>query len=213
MSFTLTFLFPCFVFADTFPTGESYLAQLVGEHQVLQAKTATVKTSSGERIFGVACWELEAATPEDQRTAQASIFVLEGTSAGFRELAHSEPFEFVAMFQRFLELAIEASVKDKFRVTVLLQSSGIGFVQYRFIERRNTWYLAGLESSQSSSHLEEGDEAIGDSRSEQSTNFLTGSTVTKTFHANRLASEERKKKVFPRFPLEQFEIFDSRHDE
>ena len=150
MSFALTFLFPCFAFAETFPTVDAYFAELAGKHRVLEQHSATVRTSSGERIFGVACWELET-SPEDLPNAQASVFILEGTGTGFRELARSEPFEFVAKFQRFLELAIEAPSKDKFRVTVLLQSGGIGFVQYRFIQRRNTWYLAGLESSQSSS--------------------------------------------------------------
>ena len=211
MLFTLTFLFPFFSFAQTFPTVDAYFAELAGKHRIMEQHSAPVRTSSGERIFGIVCWDLETG-PEELPNAEASVFILERASTGLTVLARSQPFEFRAKYQSFLELAIEASSKDRFRVTVSLQSGGIGFFQYRFIERHNTWYLAGLESSQSSSHLEEGDEAIGDSRSERSTNFLTGSTIIKTFHANKLASVERKKKVFPKFPLEQFEIFDLRHD-
>ncbi len=209
---SLTFLFPCFAFAETFPTVDAYFAELVGKHRVLEQHSATVRTSSGERIFGIACWELET-TPEDMPNAEASVFILERTSIGLTVLARSQPFEFNAKLQRFLELAIEAPSKDRFRVSVLLQSRGIGSVLYRFIERHNAWYLSGLESSQGSLHMEKGDEAVGNTRIEQSTNFLTGRSIIKRFHANKLASVEQKKKVFPAFPLKQFEIFDPRHDE
>ncbi len=214
MSLILTFLFPCFVIAGTFPTVESYIAQQVGEHEVLQAQTAKVKTSSGERIFGIVCWDGDS-KPEDLATTKtkASVYVLEGANGNFKEVARSQPFEFNAIRRRFLELAIEASSKDKFLVKVLLQSRGIGFFTYRFIERANIWLLAGLDSSQASIHMEEGDIGVGDSREERSTNFLTGRTITKTFHADRLASVERKKMDFPKFPLEQFELFDPKHSE
>lgn len=212
MSFTLTFLFHCVAFAETFPTVDAYFTVLAGTHEVLEQHSATVRTSSGERIFGIACWKLET-TPEDLPNAEASVFILERTSTGLKVLARSQTFEFNAKLQSFLELAIEAPSKDRFQVSVLLQSRGIGFVRYRFIERHNAWYLSGLESSQGSLHMEEGDEAVGDTRMEQSTNFLTGRSIIKRFHANKLASVEQKKRVVPAFPLEQFKIFDPRHDE
>lgn len=212
MLFTLALLFPFFAFAQTYPTVDAYFAELAQGHQIIEQHSATVQTSSGERIFGIVCWDLET-DPEELPNAEASVFILERTGSGLEVLAHSQPFEFRAKYQMFLELAIEASSKNRFKVTVLLQSRGVGFFEYRFIERNNAWYLAGLESSQSSIHMEEGDEAIGDSRTERSTNFLTGSTIIKTFHANKLASLNRTKKGFPKFPLEQFEIFDLKHEE
>lgn len=204
---------PSFVSAQIFKTVDSYVEQLSGKHQVLETKTATANTSAGKRIFGIAFWRLNAANSEQEDTVQASVFVLESTGAGIRELSHSHPFDFNVIIRSLLELAIEASSKDRFNVTVLLQSSGIGSIEYRFVERQNTWYLAGLESSRASRYLEKDDEAIGDTRTEQSTNFLTGRTITKTFSANKLTLIERKKKTFPKLLLERFEIFDPRHEQ
>ena len=204
---------PSFASAQIFPTVSSYVEHLSGKHQILETKTATVNTSAGKRIFGIACWKLNAVNSEQGDTVQASVFVLENIGAGIQELSHSHPFNFNAIIRRPLELAIETSSKDRFSVTVVLQSSGIGSIEHRFVERQNTWYLAGLESSRTSQYLEKDDETIGDTRIVQSTNFLTGRTITKTFSANKLASIERTTKTFPKLPLERFEIFDPRHDQ
>jgi hypothetical protein len=202
--FVALLVFPLHAFSETFGTLDAYLAHLSSGRKIVESPTAIISAQLRQRIFGVVRWTIKTTDPYALPSDEGVIFVLDDVSGiGLTEVARSKLLNLTNHHGMVIEVA--ASSTDTFIVRQVFFSP-IGTDSYRFAFRNNGWYLAGVDGERIYD-LSASEDAVF----AQSTNFLTGHTITKRFNGNRLVSQRRKKKRYPRFPLEDFQFDDPRH--
>ena len=201
---SLTFLalaFTCLptLAADTsFGTLDEYLLNLGGSKAEAQ-ETASDK----EHIFGMAQWSCR---PQDSCGSGtryvASVFVLEKMQDGrLREVTHSTPL--FKWPETTKGVGLDETVRkrpDSFSISFHHFFSGNE--EFTFARRNSVWLLAGIDCG--FIWMEDGDEAVGDSRSDKSINVLTGRSIETRYKANRLRSRKEMKTAIHPVPLSNF---------
>jgi hypothetical protein len=101
--------------------------------------------------------------------------------------------------------AIEFTSADRFHLQFNGHSTCGGFTRlFRFAKRGGIWVLSGHDYT--GCECGEGDEAVCDSRSEVSANFLTGKLTRREFGNNRLISDRSELRTYHAVPIETFSV-------
>ena len=190
--------------AESFPTVDAYVAHIThGQPGIIR-----VQAIAEDRVYGAVQW-----SPTDGATETylASVFVLEKLKDNnYREVVRSNPSG--GFSGSATETLDGAETQSSGRFSVRLHSfKPLGTITYRFALINGAWCLSGRDEEFLDFNPEGGDEAVGDSRAERSTNFLTGLTIEKSFRRNKLVSTKNKKAKFPKFPIRDFKFFDENH--
>lgn len=193
--------------AETYATVEAYLVYATNGQSI--GSKSVQSSAAGDKVFGAVQWN----APGADTSELACVFVLEKLKGGgFKEVVRSNPsggFSGSAM-----QVFDGIEVQSNSRFSVRLHSfKPLGTITYRFALIDQSWHLSGRDEEFLHFYPENGDESVGDTREERSTNFLTGKIIEKRFQKNKLASTIYKKSKFPKFPLAEFQIFDERHGE
>lgn len=204
LTFILTFCAALSCAAQTYSTFEKYTEQVYRQPFIeLNVDAAEHSSNSAKFIFGIVGQKQQPVTGEQT----AVVFIVEGLPDGkTREIVRSKPFRFSYECCRSNIEVVEAQSDRSFSIQI--NHSGActsGFEIYRFAKIESSWQVSGRDSTQ---NLCDGP---GESRLEWSANFLTGRTIEKRFNGSKLVSNKTEKKHFPRFPLADFILFDSRY--
>jgi len=205
-SFFVFILLMCsnWVAAETFPTVDAYVAHITNG----QSGNISVQRSSGDSIFGAVQWS---PTDSTQEAYFASVYILEKLKDNsFKEVIRSNPSGGFSGSATETIDGIETKTNHRFSVR-LHSFKPLGTITYRFALIDEAWCLSGRDEEFLYFNPEDGDEAVGDSRVERSTNFLTGKIIEKNFRRDKLVSTKNIKAKFPKFPLSDFKLFDEKY--
>lgn len=204
--FLLLLLFTNLATAESFKTVEAYLAHITSGRPIT---SSSIEHSLDGSVFGAVQWSLPENDQERDSNHAASIFVLKKMkSNGFKEIIRSRTSS--GFSEGSLEVFDGVEIQSNTKFIVRLHSFiPVGTIEYQFSKIGQSWELYSRHEDLIG-HTE-GDEAVGDTRIERSTNFITGKIIEKQFRRNKLVSTERKNVKFPKFPLTKFKIFDEKH--
>lgn len=205
--FLLLLLYTNLAIAESFRTVEAYLAHITNGRPITSSSFESTVNGS---VFGAVQWSLPENVPERESNYAASVFVLEKMKGGaFKEIVRSNPSSGFSEGRLQVFDGIEIQSNTKFIVR-LHNFIPLGTIEYQFAKIGQSWELCSRHENLFG-HTE-GDEAVGDTRMERSTNFITGKIIEKQFRRNKLVSTKRKDVKFPKFPLAKFKVFDEKHD-
>lgn len=202
----LLLFFPFCAAAESFATVEEYLEHVSNGQPIVSSR---FKSSVGGSVVGVVQWSAPEKTSETQSPYVASVFVLESLkNNGYKEVVRSNPSG--GFNGGNLEIFSEVDIKSKSMFTVNLHSfSPLGGITFQFALIDQTWHLSGRDEYLCGHS--DGDESVCETRVERSTNFLTGKSIEKNFRGDRLTKTDISETNFPRFPLNEFIVFDERY--
>ena len=148
------------------------------------APTYSATARDRERIAGVVQWPCEINCLHEAPYV-ASIFVLAIDQRGrLTEQVRSRPFAWQG------SSSLESIEIEGEKIVVWLHHySPTGQTRFTFIHRGDDWLLAGRDIELLRLVPEHGDEAVGDTRDQQSTDFLIGKIVETHYRANRWSAE------------------------
>ncbi len=183
----------------SFASLDEYLSNLGG------SKPGQIATADdSEHIFGMAQWPC---LPQHSCSAGtryvASVFVLKKLPDGrLKEVTHSAPpFEWPENAHSVGMDGAERKRSDSFSVS-FHHFSPTGREEFTFVRRDSIWLFAGIDCG--FIYMEDGDEAVGDSRSNKSINLLTGRAIETRYSANKLRATATTKVPIRRIPLSRF---------
>lgn len=187
--------------AEVFSTLDEYIRSATGKSD-WGIYSASYQSNNEKLIFGIA-----AEQKLDPRAA--FIFVLREQPVGkFDEIVRSKPFFGLSDPSGRTDIeSIDAQSDRRFSIQVNGRSACGGYVTiYRFAKIQEIWRASGLDNT-SCSCGEGNDEAVCDTRTTRSANFLTGKFVKQEFRNNKLVSQKTKTLQFPKRPLSNFETY------
>lgn len=143
-------------------------------------------------------------TPEEPK---AIVFVTQESPAGaIVEVDRSKPFDFGDGGARTYVNSVEAQSDTRFAIQISYQGGCLpSSDEYRFSMRNKSWVVSGRDSTRYS--CPEYEQKVGDTRTEISSNFLTGRVITLEFKQGKLTKRTIKHEVFKKLPLRDFDPF------
>jgi hypothetical protein len=202
MRLLLTFLFAVLPTISSATNDDAsyqrYLASIRPHPSSVQDETREVK--NGKLIVGFA--RQDDCKSED--TEAVLFVVLQKLDGTFEELGRTPLFDFPACSGVMFE-AINFQSDTRFWVQFRHGFNSTEIYQFAF--RSGSWLVSGRAYN----YVENSDcdEAVGDSRTHWSGNFLTGHAVKEIYRCNRLVEKSETKVTFPRSPLNGFIPFDA----
>ena len=193
--------------AERFANYKAYIAQAIGKpYTSLEVHAAEAFSPKGRVVFGIAhdAWRFSG-------DETGIVFIMrELKNDAVEEVARSKLFPLPNPNGKLYVNSVDAQSAKRFSITINFHGTcGDGMDTYRFALVGKDWLVTGLDSERY--ECDDGDEAMGDARTEKSSNFLTGRITEKTYRKNRLVKSQQSKKQFPKFPLSDFAVFDERH--
>jgi hypothetical protein len=182
---------------------DTYLQQVTGRPaQKIQAHIAEAKSPAGETLFGLV------QVPIRFETEDSTAFVLvarEGPDHSLVELVRSKPFDFWSNGRHYVEI-VESPAPGRFALQINYNGACTsGFDVFRFAQRGTAWIVAGRDSTRMNCGAD--DRSPGDSRSERSANFLTGTVIEVDYRRGKVKSRRTSHQSFPEFPVADFAPF------
>lgn len=171
----------------SFDTLDQYVSKLGGSKP-----EALATDGDAEHVFGIAKWSCQPKNSCSPGTRfVASVFVLKKLPDGrLVEVTHSAPpFEWP---EGTNGVGLNETVRkrpDSFSIS--FHHFFTGNQEFSFVLRNSIWLLAGIDCS--SIWKDDGDEAVGDSRSEKSINLLSGRSIETRYKANKPRSTKAMK--------------------
>ena len=186
--------------ADTsFASLDEYLSNVGGSKPAQMAIA-----DDSEHVFGMAQWPcLSKHSCSSGTRYVASVFVLSKMPNGqLKEVTHSAPlFEWAENAHGVGMDGTERKRPYSFSVS-FHHFSPSGREVFSFVRRGSTWLLAGIDCG--FIWKDDGDEAVGDSRSNKSIILLTGRAIETRYKANKLHTTIPTKVPIRRIPLSSF---------
>ena len=140
------------------------------------------------------------------------VFVLkkEGISS-FEEITKTPLIEY-DLSKRATPDGVESESSDRFSFYLFHHGSSIGRDRYSFVKRSGIWRLAEIRNESLSLVEENGDEAVGDTRTEMTVNYLTGWCSRDEYKGNKFIKTIKKKIHLPIIYLSGFTFDKIVHD-
>lgn len=196
-------------FAESFATVQAYLAFLTKGQAITSSSIASFPDGG---VVGAVQWSAPPGSiSQTESPYLASIFILEKLPNNqYIEIVHSIPSDGFSGSATQTIAGVEVQSNSRFLVR-LASFKPLGGVLYRFAQRGKFWYLSGRDEQFLYFDPAGGDESVGETREERSTNFLTGQVIEKKYRKNRLVSQANRNTTFPQFPFHEFRFFDDSH--
>lgn len=141
-------------------------------------------------------------TPEEPK---AIVFVTQESPAGeIAEVERSKPFDFGDGGARTYVSSVEAQSNSRFAIQISYQGACLpSSDEYSFSMQNKSWVVSGRDSTRY--RCPEYDQNVGDTRTEISSNFLTGRIITREFKQDKLTKRTIKHKAFKKLLLRDFD--------